>query len=121
MLPFAFLVLSRVVSALGPVKTPVTGLVTFGDSYTDLNFSNGGSPWPVYAAAYGGFSVIDVAVSGAVCNQTIVNRASPVLPYQYQQYVSRASDIDYDSTVYSIWIGTNDVRSIIQMRNFFFC
>jgi len=99
-------------SHTGPLKTPVTTLVSFGDSYTDqIRISNGGTQWPVYASGYGHFSIIDVAVFGATCNQSQVNRPFPIFPYQLNDYLnrSRGMHLDFESTVFSIWIGTNDV------------
>ena len=101
---------------IGPLKTPVTTLVSFGDSYTDqIHSTNGGTQWPVYASGYGHFGIIDVAVSGATCNQSQVNCASPVLPYQLNDYLARSKGmhLDLESTVFSVWIVTNDVCPLI--------
>lgn len=112
-------------SAIGPFKH----LVAFGDSYTDnIQVSNGGIPWPDYVSLYSGgaISVHDYAKAGGVCSNLITPRIWPsVLESQvprYNQDTLIKEDGTYihlpngtyiplpsEETLYSIWIGTNDV------------
>ncbi|KAF2104060.1 GDSL lipase/acylhydrolase family protein [Rhizodiscina lignyota] len=131
---------------LGHMKS----LVTFGDSYTDIErlsylinhngslppigwvqpqtspASDGGRSWPEYVSQYTGCNLYDYAVAGAVCSNNItpkyfdaIHRNMPtVLEYEVPTYLTESKlitngteflDIPASETVYSIWIGTNDL------------
>ncbi|QRW13558.1 carbohydrate esterase family 16 protein [Ceratobasidium sp. AG-Ba] len=113
-------------SAVGPFKH----LVAFGDSYTDnVQVSNGGIPWPDYVNIYseGAVSIHDFARAGGVCSNLLTPRVWPsVLESQIPRYdldtlikedgstyilIPNGTYLPLPSqdTLYSIWIGTNDV------------
>ncbi|KAG9126861.1 hypothetical protein FRC07_001646 [Ceratobasidium sp. 392] len=116
-------------TAVGPFKN----LVTFGDSYTDkVNVGDGGIAWPVYVGSYSNNSVAvyDFARSGGTCSNKIVPRPFPsVMESQIPQYDANVTTkrngpttatyiispngtyvpLASKDTLYSIWIGTNDV------------
>lgn len=106
-------------------------LVTFGDSYTD-NTMNGdaGYRWPDHVAfmSNGSVSVYDFAHSGATCSGKLTPRIfKPVLEAQVPEYSANVTTkgksgttyiigkngsyvpLASKDTMYSIWIGTNDV------------
>lgn len=88
----------------------------------------GGYPWPDWVHWYSGARIYNYAVSGAVCSSRITPRFSPItnanLPdiEQYEvpawladkQHVEPSGkklfDTPPDETVYSMWIGTNDLN-----------
>jgi len=114
----AFILFSAfsVVSGLGPAQYPITSLVSFGDSYTDRLFSlvSLGQTWTLIASSLGGFTSIDVAVSGATCNSSQVSSLGPVMQAQIPLYLVESLGglgVSIPSTVFSIWIGGNDVGS----------
>ncbi|KAI9706938.1 MAG: hypothetical protein M1820_004524 [Bogoriella megaspora] len=92
----------------------------------NLDASDGGRIWVQYVAQYSGAQIYNYAVSGAVCSNDLTPRLTnggfdyPAIE-QYElpafiadsQYVeangTRFFDSPRDSTVYSIWIGTNDL------------
>lgn len=89
-----------------------TDLVTFGDSYTDVeNVSDGGIAWPVYAASYAAVTLHPFARSGATCSSALTPRtAPPVMESQIPafQNATAESPLNQEQTVYTLWIGTND-------------
>ncbi|KAK0198889.1 SGNH hydrolase-type esterase domain-containing protein [Armillaria mellea] len=79
-------------------------LVTFGDSYTDIiNVGDGGTAWPVYAAGYADLTLLPFARSGATCSNLITPRPFPSI------FESQLPLVDAGETLYTQWIGTNDV------------
>ncbi|KII92683.1 carbohydrate esterase family 16 protein [Plicaturopsis crispa FD-325 SS-3] len=116
------LFVSRGATALGVQPSQIKNLVTFGDSYTDVTGkpADYGTPWPIYAADYGNFSLYPYARSGATCSNNLTFRPYPSLfESQLPQYFSDRADgafqVNEDETVYTLWIGTNDlgVNSLI--------
>ncbi|CAD6502281.1 BgTH12-02519 [Blumeria graminis f. sp. triticale] len=130
----------------------LTNLVVFGDSYTDesrlpyfINHNGtapptgflppasnatagGGMTWARHVAKSTGAKLYNYAVSGAVCDNNLVNRYISVLygpfpdvVYEVNAFVSDSTfinettntpffaDRDESNTIYSIWIGTNDL------------
>ncbi|KDQ55498.1 carbohydrate esterase family 16 protein [Jaapia argillacea MUCL 33604] len=93
----------------------IQNLVTFGDSYTDAGApADGGVAWPTYAAGYGPFNLYPFAKSGAVCSNYLTPRQfPPVFEYQLPAYFNETSNgtikLDPNTTIYTLWIGTNDV------------
>jgi phospholipase/lecithinase/hemolysin len=91
--------------------------------------AGGGITWPRYVANKSGAKLYNYAVSGAVCDNKIINRylASingpfPDVVYEVNQftadtkYVNKSTGTNTlytnrqaDNTVYSMWIGTNDL------------
>ncbi|KAI9654547.1 MAG: hypothetical protein M1821_006637 [Bathelium mastoideum] len=91
-----------------------------------LSASDGGRIWVRYVVQYTGVNLYNYAVSGAVCSNDITPRtfASINAPFpavqQYEipafiadsHYVENGTkflDLPTDETVYTIWIGTNDL------------
>lgn len=66
--------------------------------------------WPVYAARYAGADVHSFAVSGAVCSLALTpHSGSGVLESQLPAYTNASLALDPATTLYTLWIGTNDV------------
>jgi phospholipase/lecithinase/hemolysin len=96
----------------GIQPTRIKNIVTFGDSYTDVvAVSNGGTQWPVYAAGYASVSLFPFARSGATCSNNITPRPFPsVFESQLPTYFqSNAAKLNPNETIYTLWIGTNDL------------
>ncbi|KZT69466.1 carbohydrate esterase family 16 protein [Daedalea quercina L-15889] len=99
----------------GPYPGQIKNLVTFGDSYSDVNTpGDNGTAWPVYAAMYGNFTLYPFAKSGATCSNYLTYRPyPPVFEYQLPLYFTEeyngSLELDPNSTMYTLWIGTNDV------------
>jgi hypothetical protein len=90
------------------------------------SFSNG-RPWPSYVAQYSGANVYNYAVSGAACSNHVtpvnfpaINGPYPAVEqYEIPAYIADSKYVDEngtnflhtppDETVYSIFIGTNDL------------
>ncbi|KAL5528983.1 hypothetical protein ACEPAG_4957 [Sanghuangporus baumii] len=93
----------------------IKSIVTFGDSYTDVNLTgDNGTAWPVYAAEYGHFNLFPFAQSGATCSNNLTYRpAHSVMESQLPLYFTEVQNgtlhLDPAGTLYSLWIGTNDV------------
>ncbi|KAF8182925.1 GDSL lipase/esterase [Pholiota molesta] len=99
----------------------IKNLVTFGDSYTDtVAISNGGTQWPVYASGYAHVNLFPFARSGATCSNNITFRPFPsVFESQLPAYFNATGtgvdkhpgkgSLDPRETIYTLWIGTNDV------------
>ncbi|KAF9528820.1 GDSL lipase/esterase [Crepidotus variabilis] len=104
-------------SSKGLKPGQIKNLVTFGDSFTDtLVVSNGGTQWPVYVADYAKVSLHPYARSGATCSNNLTYRPFPSvfesqLPTYYNDTASVAGKLDSAETLYTLWIGTNDVGS----------
>jgi len=130
-------------------------LVSFGDSYTDesrlgyfINHNGtappaglllpeststpgGGITWPRWVSNYTGAMLYNYAVSGAVCDNNIIDRylgaihgPFPDVVYEVDAFVADTKFVNAtthkntlytnrksDNTVYSMWIGTNDLGS----------
>lgn len=89
--------------------------------------ASGGRSWPQYVAQYSGANVYNYAVSGAVCSNDITPRTFAAIDapfpaveqYEIPAYVADSKYVDEngtkfmdnppDETVYSIFIGTNDL------------
>lgn len=106
---------AQVVHGGGIHTKQIKNLVTFGDSYTDIvNVGDGGVAWPVYAAGYANLSLFPFAQSGATCSNNLTFRPYPSvfesqLPTYFQEKASL--DLSPQETVYTLWIGTNDLGS----------
>ncbi|KAL1672382.1 GDSL lipase/esterase [Schizophyllum commune] len=120
----AFLSLAKPsLAALAP--NTITNLVTFGDSYTDVqSVGDGGIAWPEYAVQYASdasnstVTLYPFARSGATCSNKITYRPFPSLfesqlPAYYAGLDNGTvpSDVDAEKTLFTLWIGTNDVGS----------
>ncbi|KAJ9307570.1 CAZyme family CE16 [Paecilomyces variotii] len=89
--------------------------------------ASGGYIWPRFVADYAGVNLYDYAVAGAVCSNLITPRTfstikapfPSVLEYEVPAYIADSKyvtqpgqkflDIPAQETVYSMWIGTNDL------------
>ncbi|KAF8996011.1 GDSL lipase/acylhydrolase [Cyathus striatus] len=106
-------------SAFGAGLRPgqIKNFVPFGDSYTDVGVSsNGGTPWPVYAAGFAHVNLFPFARSGATCSNNITFRPFPSLfesqlPLYFTEKSNGSLKLTSDQTLYTLWIGTNDVGS----------
>ncbi|KAH9926294.1 GDSL lipase/acylhydrolase [Epithele typhae] len=102
-------------TSVGLAPNQIKNLVTFGDSYTDVDaHADGGIMWPVFAAQDGNFSLFPFAKSGAACSNDITPRPSPSifesqLPAYFAEVANGSLTLDPATTVYTLWIGTNDV------------
>jgi len=100
----------------GPFRQDqIKSIVTFGDSYTDVVLiSDGGTPWPVYVAGYAGIQLLPYARAGATCSNNITFRPFPSLfesqiPAFLADKDNRTITVDPQSTLYTLWLGTNDI------------
>ncbi|RPD58827.1 hypothetical protein L227DRAFT_612586 [Lentinus tigrinus ALCF2SS1-6] len=92
--------------AAGPSPQQIKNLVTFGDSYTDINrHADGGVMWPVFAAEEGNFTLFPFAISGATCSSVFASQ----LPVYMEEKANGSLILDPNETIYTLWIGTNDV------------
>ncbi|PCH43141.1 carbohydrate esterase family 16 protein [Wolfiporia cocos MD-104 SS10] len=109
------LAFTRLGVAQGPYPGQIKNLVTFGDSYSDVvNAGDNGTAWPIYAAMYGNFTLYPFAKAGATCSNYLTYRPFPsVFEYQLPLYFTEeyngSLELDPESTMYTLWIGTNDV------------
>ncbi|KAJ2920932.1 hypothetical protein H1R20_g16159, partial [Candolleomyces eurysporus] len=93
----------------------IKNLVTFGDSFTSVDWSsNGGTPWPVYAAGYSGVKLFPYAKAGATCSNNLTYRPFPPLfegqlPLYFEEKANGTVKVAPQETVYTLWIGTNDL------------
>ncbi|RDB29885.1 Acetylesterase [Hypsizygus marmoreus] len=103
------------VHAIGVRPGQIKNLVTFGDSYTDVIITgDGGVAWPAYAAGYAHLSLFPFARAGATCSNDITFRPFPSLfesqlPLYFTETANGSLKADPWETIYTLWIGTNDV------------
>ncbi|KAI0816994.1 hypothetical protein BC628DRAFT_1094910 [Trametes gibbosa] len=101
--------------AAGPFPGQIKNLVTFGDSYTDVDgHADGGIVWPVYAAQDGKFDLFPFAKSGATCSNKLTSRPFPSLfesqlPLFFAERANGSLRLSPEDTIFTLWIGTNDV------------
>ncbi|EPQ56330.1 hypothetical protein GLOTRDRAFT_74924 [Gloeophyllum trabeum ATCC 11539] len=101
--------------ATGPQPGQIKNLVTFGDSYTDVgNPADGGAAWPAYAASYAPFALYPYAKSGATCSNNLTDRPPPSvfegqIPAFLAEVANGTAKLNMEETVFTLWIGTNDV------------
>ncbi|KIJ42555.1 carbohydrate esterase family 16 protein, partial [Sphaerobolus stellatus SS14] len=115
-IPATIVALASAVQAVEQLPAgTIKNLVTFGDSYTDIvSVGDGGTAWPVYAAGYAHAQLFPFAKSGATCSNNITSRPFPsVFESQLPAYFSETKNgtlkLDAEETLYTLWIGTNDV------------
>ncbi|KAL5511906.1 hypothetical protein ACEPAH_5124 [Sanghuangporus vaninii] len=113
-----FLLYSAQAAAVGKhghSPNQIKNIVTFGDSYTDVvSTGDNATAWPVYAADYGPFNLFPFAKSGATCSNNLTYRPAPSvmesqLPLYFTEVQNGTLHLDPVETLYSLWIGTNDV------------
>ncbi|KAI4522004.1 hypothetical protein K525DRAFT_284208 [Schizophyllum commune Loenen D] len=111
-------------------KDQITNLITFGDSYTDVDLVwDGGIPWPKYAMQYvdasrteddgnstASLDLYPYAKSGAVCSTDLtpsiydsLNEKQLPAFYANEENGTVPSTVTPDNSLYTLWIGTNDV------------
>ena len=117
--------------AAGPRPNQIKNLVTFGDSYTDIvsteqhsatirtreltvrnqdAHADGGVMWPIFAAQDGNLTLFPFAKSGATCSNNVTTNGAPsVFEAQLPAYFAANLTLRPSETVYTLWIGTNDV------------
>jgi hypothetical protein len=112
---FATSLFATTLSVSHPFPKPIKNLVTFGDSYTSaISVGDRGTPWPVYAAGYGKLSLHDFAISGATCSNLLTPRPfgsvfENQLPNFEASVANKSLLLNPEETVFTLWIGTNDV------------
>ncbi|KAJ8520464.1 hypothetical protein ONZ45_g2740 [Pleurotus djamor] len=103
---------------IGVAPGQIRNLVTFGDSYTDVVLTgDGGTAWPVFAADLANVNLFPFARAGATCSNNLTFRPFPPLfesqlPLYFEQKANGTLNLDPRRTVYTLWIGTNDVGMI---------
>jgi len=108
---------ARTSNGQGPDPGQIKNLVTFGDSYTDVRYGHAGdngTAWPVYVADYANLTLYPFAIAGATCSNNLTYRPfSSVMEGQIPSYIQEVQNgflnVDPSSTIYTLWIGTNDV------------
>lgn len=76
---------------------------------------DGGTAWPIYVADYADLQLFPFARAGATCSNNLTFRPFPsVFESQLPTYLTEKSngtlkDVHADDTVYTLWIGTNDL------------
>ncbi|KAJ8515119.1 hypothetical protein ONZ45_g7428 [Pleurotus djamor] len=106
----------RLVLAIGVAPGQITDFVTFGDSYTDI-VTRGDGPdaqsWPIYVQMLSRAKLHPFAKSAATCSVNITFPSRSVFEYQLPSYFNETLSgrlvLDPEKTVYTLWIGTNDV------------
>ncbi|EKM54516.1 carbohydrate esterase family 16 protein [Phanerochaete carnosa HHB-10118-sp] len=99
----------------GPRPGQIKNLVTFGDSYTDVVVTGDhGISRPVFAAQNGNLVLFPFARAGATCSNNITFRPFPSvfgtqLPIYFAEKENGTLHLRPDETIYTLWIGTNDV------------
>lgn len=76
--------------------------------------NDGGTAWPVYAARDGKFDLFPFARSGAPCSNKLTPRPSPALfesqlPLFLEEVYNGTLRLNWEDTIVTLWIGTNDV------------
>ncbi|KAF7419653.1 hypothetical protein PC9H_002245 [Pleurotus ostreatus] len=114
-----------VVQGIGVKPGRICNLVTFGDSYTDVvNTGYKSVAWPAYVAGSAGVKLFPFARSGATCSNNITLHPTlsvfeSQLPQYFEEKANGTTRLDPSKTVYTLWIGTNDVgaNSLISGGN----
>lgn len=95
--------------------------ISFGDSYSservpnDTDTPGGGRTWDRFVADYSGANLHNFAVSGAICTDAYWPSYSTSRSRQIQDQLpawlssAESTHLSADTTVYSNWIGTNDL------------
>lgn len=111
----SFLALVGAVGAVGVSPGQIKHLVTFGDSYTSTGWVGAGpnaTAWPTYASRYAKVNLHPYAIAGATCSNLITSRPFPsVFENQIPDFLANKTRPNAKETVYSLWIGTNDLGS----------
>ena len=77
--------------------------------------ADGGIMWPVFATQDGNFDLFPFAKSGATCSNNLTFRPFPsVFESQLPTYFAEKANgslkaLQPEDTIYTLWIGTNDV------------
>ncbi|KAK7443477.1 hypothetical protein VKT23_015651 [Stygiomarasmius scandens] len=92
-------------------------LVTFGDSYTDHTAfqTSNMTAWPIYAAGYSNATLYPFAKAGAVCSQAITPIPFPgvnLVDTQIPNYFNASLNLNMSESLFTLWIGTNDLGQI---------
>ncbi|EIN06961.1 SGNH hydrolase [Punctularia strigosozonata HHB-11173 SS5] len=105
--------LPLVASLAGPFGN-IRNIATFGDSYSATSpTATGGTAWPTYLAGYANLTLFSFAVSGAACDNNLTPKTTPDLQSEINTYfdltANGSTTLDPSETLYTLWIGTNDV------------
>lgn len=96
------------------LSSNVSKVVVFGDSYSDTGIFDS-FIWPDYLGIYLGIPVHTFAKAGATCSNKLTPRIWPdLITNELPLYATERSNgtlgtIKPEETVYTLWIGTNDV------------
>jgi hypothetical protein len=101
-------------SRLRAVPADAPRRAQFGDSYTDSTnyIVTNGTTWGEYLAGYAGLQLHNFAISGATCDNKSTPRTYPDIQVnELNAYynLTNHTTLPADETLYTIWIGTNDV------------
>ena len=114
----AALIYTTASHALGPRPGTIKNIVSFGDSYTAPGITgDNGTAWPGYVADYARLTLYDFAKAGATCSNNLTFRPFPsIMESQVPLFLEEKNNgtlnelaRNEDETVYTLWIGTNDV------------
>jgi phospholipase/lecithinase/hemolysin len=100
--------------ALAPLPR-IKNVVTFGDSFTDTKITGDGAvAWPDYLAGHANLSLYPFARAGGSCSNEVTYRPWPsVMETQVPTFLGQLRngtiEIKQSETLYTLWIGTNDV------------
>ena len=76
--------------------------------------ADGGVMWPIFAAQDGNLTLFPFAKSGATCSNNVTTNGAPSvfeaqLPAYFAEVASGNLTLHPAETIYTLWIGTNDV------------
>ncbi|KAG8766426.1 hypothetical protein FRC19_006730 [Serendipita sp. 401] len=116
-LPISTLFLAAASSAYATGLTkPASKVVVFGDSFSDTGIWES-LIWPDYLGIYLKKPVYSFAKAGATCSNSLTPRIWPdvihneTTTFNTQKSSGSLGYLDPATTVYTLWIGTNDVGS----------
>ena len=101
--------------SVGPAPGQIKAIATFGDSYSDIVLAgDGGTAWPIYVADYANITLYPFARAGATCTDKLTPRIYPSvfesqLPTFFQEVENGTISINFNETIFTLWIGTNDI------------
>ena len=115
--PFLVLGAQLVTAALPLLPGQIKNLVVFGDSYSVQNVGGGRIQWVDWLVSkdYANLNLYDFAKSGATCSQALTPRIYPgIVEDELPEFLGKQRNgtvprLSGSSTLYAIWIGTNDL------------
>ena len=115
--PFLLIGAQLASAALPLLPGQIKNLVVFGDSYSVQNVGGGRIQWVDWLASkdYANLKLYDFAKSGATCSQALTPRTYPaIVEDELPEFLAKQRNgtvprLTASSTLYAIWIGTNDL------------